>query len=213
MLKLMNKKGELIVLSGPSGSGKGTLLKEIFARRGEKIFYSISATTRSPREGERDGIEYYFLSKDKFQELIDNDGMLEHAEYCGNFYGTPKAAVFEKLLAGIDVVLEIEVQGAMQIRQSYPKAIFIFNMPPSFTVLEKRLRGRGTEIEEVIRKRLHTAIQEISYADQYDYIIINDEISIAADEFEAIAYSNKCKSKRMKDFVDGVLCDARAAEK
>ena len=208
----MYKKGELIVISGPSGSGKGTLLKEIFARRGEKIFYSISATTRSPREGERDGIEYHFLSREQFEELIDHNGMLEHAEYCGNFYGTPRAAVLEKLLAGIDVVLEIEVQGAMQIRQSYPEAIFVYNMPPSYAVLEKRLRGRGTECEEVIRKRLHTAVLEISYADKYDYIIINNEISIAADEFEAIVYSNKCKAEYMKEFVDGVLADARVAD-
>ncbi len=208
----MTKKGELIVLSGPSGSGKGTLLKELFARRGEKLFYSISATTRSPREGECHGVDYYFLSKEQFRDLIANDGMLEHAEYCGNYYGTPKAAVFEKLLAGIDVVLEIEVQGAMQIRKNYPQAVFIFNMPPSYAVLEKRLRGRGTETEEVIKKRLHTAIQEIADAHQYDYILINDEIAAAANEFEAIVSTQKNKSEYMLDFVNQVLADAKTAD-
>jgi guanylate kinase len=166
------KKGRLIVVSGSSGSGKGTVLGELL-KLSERFCYSVSATTRAPREGEQDGVNYFFVDRERFLRMVENNQMLEHAEYCGNLYGTPKEFVCSKLEEGINVLLEIEVQGAMQIKEKFPESVLIFITPPDFHSLRKRLYERATESSEVIRKRLETALTEIKAAVNYDYIILN----------------------------------------
>lgn len=189
------KKGLLLVISGPSGSGKGTVLSQVFSNN-PNIFYSISATTRSPRPGDVDGEQYYFLTKEQFEQKIKDGGMLEYAEYCGNYYGTPKAPVEEKCANGFDVVLEIEVQGAIQVKKLNPDCVTIFITPPSLEVLEKRLRGRGTEPENVIESRLETARKEMALKDKYDYIVVNDKVSDAASKIQSIIVAEKLKAGR-----------------
>ncbi|MBQ5321627.1 MAG: guanylate kinase [Oscillospiraceae bacterium] len=189
----MNKqKGKLLVVSGPSGCGKGTVLKKVL-KENSNIYYSVSATTRAPRYGEENGIHYYFITKEEFEKKISEGGMLEYAEYVGNYYGTPKDIVLAKLEKGYDVILEIEVKGAMQIRKAVPEAILVFIAPPSMEELEKRLIGRGTEKLDVIKSRLKKAEKEMQYQNEYDYLVINDEISIAAEEIAAILKSEKLK--------------------
>ena len=167
----MNKqRGLLIVLSGPSGVGKGTVRKELFSQPDTNYEYSISMTTRNPREGEVDGVDYFFRTREEFESLIEQGGLLEHAEFVGNYYGTPLAYVQETLEAGRDVFLEIEVQGAAQIRKKAPEALFIFLAPPSISELEQRLVGRGTETEDVIARRIATAREEVEMMSLYDYV-------------------------------------------
>jgi guanylate kinase len=196
----MNKKGLLVVLSGPSGSGKGTVLRELLNEE-ENIFLSVSATTRSPRPGEENGVHYFFLNREEFETEIQNDGMLEHASYCGNYYGTPKKPVFDRCDNGQDVILEIEVQGAMQVLEKYEEAVSIFIMPPSLTELRERLIGRQTEDMETVEKRLTTALEEMKYAGKYDYVVVNDSIKEAVQDIKAILRSEKLKSRRMADFL------------
>ena len=203
---MRNRKGLLIVLSGPSGSGKGTVLKELLAKN-NNLFLSVSATTRSPREGEVHGKHYYFLSKDEFEARIAGDGMLEYASYCGNYYGTPKDAVYEMLNAGKDVILEIEVQGAMQIKERCPDAVFVFVMPPSMNELKHRLTDRRTEDAETVVKRMQAAVDEIRASYQYDYIVVNDTVSEAANTLDEIIRVQKCSTGHMKEFIDEVLED------
>lgn len=174
-------KGKLFIVSGPSGSGKSTLLHEVFPRR-EKLFFSVSATTREPREGEQEGVDYYYVSRERFEEMIEAGEFLEHAEYAGNLYGTPKPPVEERLESGCDVALDIETQGAAQVKEHMPEAVSVFIMPPSLEELERRLRGRGTESDEKIQKRLDTARHEIEKAPTYDFIVVNDVISRAAQK-------------------------------
>ena len=181
----MHKKGQLYVFTGPSGTGKGTILGRVLAED-RNVFLSVSATTRAPREGEQDGVHYYFLSKPEFEEKIAQDAFLEHAQYVGNYYGTLEAPVDEQLNAGRDVVLEIEVQGAMQIHKKRPDAVMVFIAPPSFEELAARLRGRGTEDEEKVRKRLETAKEELKSRDRFDYVVVNDEIDRAVRELQGI---------------------------
>lgn len=200
------KKGTLLVLSGPSGSGKGTLVKE-YTDRYSDVFVSVSATTRQPREGEKHGVNYFFLTKEEFEKKIDEGGFLEHAQFCENYYGTPRESVYEKLNAGIDVILEIEVQGAFLVKENCPDAVLVFTIPPSYEILRQRLIGRGTESALVVEKRLATALDEMKLADKYDYIIINDKIETAADELRAIFVSEKCKTENNNDFIKGVLND------
>lgn len=200
----MKNKGLLIIFSGPSGCGKGTLMKELLARN-DNVFLSVSATTRSPREGEQNGVHYYFLTKERFEELIAAEGMLEHACYCGNYYGTPKAAVEEKLNEGKDVILEIEVQGALQVMHKRPDAVSIFVLPPSAAELEHRLVGRNTEDRETIEKRLTQAKEEMKYAAQYDYAVVNDDLSEAVNELEAILAAEKCNTKRIAEQISEIL--------
>lgn len=192
---IMPEKGLLIVVSGPSGSGKGTVLNKLFSLR-NGIFYSVSATTREPRPGEIEGKNYFFLSKEEFTRQIASGNMLEHAQYCGNYYGTPRIAVEERLNRGDDVILEIDVQGAAKIRQSCPDSVSIFLMPPSLAELEKRLKSRGTESEEKIRNRLATAKAEIDARENYDYIVINDVISTAAKKISSIITAEKLRTIR-----------------
>lgn len=194
------QKGTLIVLSGPSGSGKGTLVNE-YVKNFEDVFVSISATTRAPREGEKHGVNYYYMSVEEFEEKINENGFLEHAQFCGNYYGTPRDKVEEALNEGKDVILEIEVQGAFQVKANYPGAVLVFTMPPSFEILRERLIGRGTESMEVVEKRLCRAGEEIESAPGYDYLIINNTIEKAVRDLRAIFDAEKCKVKNNVEFI------------
>ncbi len=176
-------KGLLIVVSSPSGGGKGTILGEYFKCCGHDVKYSVSATTRAPREGEIDGEHYHFITKKEFVEMIDAGEMLEYAEYCDNYYGTPKAPVHKALDKGTDVLLEIEVKGGAQIKALEPECVSIFITPPSLEVLEKRLRGRQTETEDKIKLRLETAKEEMECAKDYDHVIVNDILEKAVEDF------------------------------
>ena len=167
------KRGVLFVFSGPSGVGKGTLKAKLFEEFADRIAYSVSATTRGPREGEVDGKDYFFISRQEFERRVKNNEFLEHAEFAGNCYDTPRAYVEKLLDSGMNVVLEIDVQGALQVMKSMPECVSVFILPPSFEELEHRLRGRGTETEEKVRERLETAKRELPYAPQYDYQIVN----------------------------------------
>ncbi len=192
----MNKsRGLLVVFSGPSGSGKGTVLKEAL-KKSDDLCVSVSATTRAPRDGETDGVDYMFYTKEQFLDLVSENGFLEWACFCENYYGTPRAKIEELLSTGKDVVLEIEVQGAMKIKQKCPDAVLIFNLPPSLEILKERLVGRKTDAEDVIKKRLETANWEISQAPKYDYVLVNDKIEDAADTFLAIIKGEKCNIAR-----------------
>ena len=175
----MNKRGKLLVLSGPSGCGKGTVLRALMEGRSDMAF-SVSATTRAPRPGEVDGREYYFVSRQRFAEMVEQGELLEHAEFVGNCYGTPKTPVLSQLAAGKHVLLDIEVQGAAQVKKAMPEAVTVFLVPPSLEELERRLRGRGTETEEKIRQRLKTAEYEMTLAPDYDHIVVNDVVERAA---------------------------------
>lgn len=191
------RKGNLYVISGPSGAGKGTVMGE-FLPKHPNLFYSVSATTRAPRPGEIDGVNYYFMEKEAFEKLKSENGFLESATFCENHYGTPRKAVMDRLENGTDVILEIEVQGAMQVMESYPEGIFIFIAPPSMEELKRRLCGRGTETEEVIQKRLARAAEEMALREKYTYIVVNDTPEGAAAELEAIMKkeeARKCGSK------------------
>lgn len=192
----LNEKGLLIVLSGPSGVGKGTVRKALFEIPGHNLDYSVSMTTRSMRPGEVDGKDYYFVSKEEFEQRIKENKFLEYAEFVGNYYGTPLDKVEEKLAAGKEVVLEIEVQGALQVRKKCPDAVFIFLAPPSKQALYDRLHRRGTESEDKIRERVEKANKEFELAYKYDYIVINDEVNNAADRIMAIVRAEHAKTER-----------------
>ena len=192
-----DRKGLLVVFSGPSGVGKGTVRKKFFEKMGDKLYYSISMTTRGIREGETDGVDYHFVTKEKFLEEIQKDNVLEYNEYVGNFYGTPKDVVFEKINSGIDVVLEIEVNGAKMIKEKVPNCVSIFIAPPSYEALKERLVGRNTEPPDVIEKRLIKAEDEISSANLYDYVVINDDVDEASNEVISIIESEHLRVDRI----------------
>lgn len=203
----MDKQGVLIVLSGPSGCGKGTVLSE-FLKAHEDVFISISATTRSPRPGEINGKHYYFITKEQFEEELENDDMLEYAYYCGNYYGTPRKEVYKKLAEGRDVILEIEVQGARQIREKCKEAVLVFVIPPSMDELKERLIGRKTEDIDTINKRIAIAFDELKTAYSYDYVVVNDTVENAAKRIEHIIEAEKYNINNMKKYIDEVLEDA-----
>ena len=196
----MNKKGLLLVVSGPSGAGKGTICKA-FLEKNKNVKLSISATTRSPREGEVEGVNYFFVTKEKFKGMIDNGELLEHAQIYDNFYGTPKAAILENLEQGYDVLLEIEMQGARQIKEVYPEGVFIFILPPSLDELKSRIVGRGTETEEQINKRYGSAFEEICQIENYDYFIVNKHIDQSAKELSDMISAEKNKVRRYKNHI------------
>ncbi|MGN0587852.1 MAG: guanylate kinase [Oscillospiraceae bacterium] len=199
-------KGSLFIVSGPSGCGKGTILAEVL--KDERFYYSISATTRAPRPGETDGINYHFLTKEKFEELIANDGMLEYASYCDNYYGTPLKPVEDMLNEGKHVILEIEVQGALNVMKKRPDAVSVFILPPSLKELRRRLNKRGTETEEVIEKRLSQAEREIKMASQYDYVMINGELELAVNDLLSIIRAQELKKDKSGYLIDEVLNNA-----
>ncbi|MCI8653865.1 MAG: guanylate kinase [Angelakisella sp.] len=190
-----NNRGALIVFSGPSGSGKGTVLGEYFKSHPEAAF-SVSATTRKPRPGEIDGTSYHFVSRERFEEMIREGEVLEYTQYNGNYYGSPAGPIRKELEAGRDVVLEIEVDGAMQVRERFPEALLIFVLPPSFGELERRLTGRGTETPEEIAGRLAAARRELRQAHRYDYLLINDQVEEAAARLGEIIRAAKCTPAR-----------------
>ena len=191
--------GLLIVLSGPSGAGKGTLCQELL-RQMPNLRYSVSSTTRCPRPGEVEGIHYYFRQRQEFEAMLARDELLEWAEFCDNYYGTPRFAVEQAIQEGLDVILEIEIQGALQIKKRFSQGVFTFIVPPSLDVLSERIHKRGTESEKVIQKRLATAIQELEYVSEYDYVVINDEVPVAVNKLKSILIAEKCRVKR-KPFV------------
>lgn len=184
-------KGQLFVLSGPSGAGKGTICKEILEN--DKVKLSVSMTTRMPRDGEVEGVNYYYVSEEEFKKIIDEKGFLEYAQVYGNYYGTPKSEVMDLMNDGLDVVLEIDIQGALQIRDAYPQAIFIFILPPSMTELRKRITGRGSETEESLKMRLGAALEEVAYIDKYDYCVINGDLREAVHRVASIITAEHCR--------------------
>lgn len=197
-------KGLTIVVSAPSGGGKGTILSEVF-KTNSNLKYSISATTRNPRPGEKHGEQYYFTSTEDFKKLIDQGKMLEYAEFCDNYYGTPLVPVEEMTASGTDVILEIEVQGGAQVKKIKPDCVSIFITPPSMEVLEKRLRRRGTETDDVIQKRLNTAREEIKVAKNYDYIVVNDALEDAVRDINAIIMAEKLKYTRNQEVINSMI--------
>lgn len=193
-------RGTLLVVTGPSGAGKGTVLGRVLPAF-DGLHYSISATTRQPRPGEVDGKSYYFLTHERFRAMIAGDELLEYAEYVGNYYGTPAAPVELELAAGNDVVLEIEVQGALMVKQKRPDAVLVFIIPPDFSLLEQRLRGRGSEPDDVIARRLEKARSEYKSGDRYDYIVVNDDLDEAVKELTSIITAQRCKTEKRIDLL------------
>ncbi|WP_286312363.1 guanylate kinase [Romboutsia ilealis] len=195
---MLNRKGLLLVVSGPSGAGKGTICKALL-NKNDQIKLSVSATTRKPRNGEVHGVNYFFIEKEEFTKMIENGEFLEHAQIYDNFYGTPKAAIIECLEKGQDVILEIEMQGARQIKEVYPEGVFIFVLPPSLEELKSRIVGRGTETKEEIEKRFSCAFEEINQIVNYDYFIVNEDIEKSVNDVEAIISAEKNKVTRYKN--------------
>lgn len=194
----MKEKGLLIVLSGPSGVGKGTVRKAIFSQPDMQFEYSISCTTRNPREGEVDGVDYFFKTKEQFEEMIKQDQLLEYAQFVGNYYGTPVEYVQQTLDSGRDVFLEIEIEGARQVREKFPTGLFIFLAPPSLKELEHRIITRGTETEEIIKHRMDVARKEIDLMSLYDYVVENDKIENAVKKINAIVIAEHLRRERVE---------------
>ncbi len=201
----MQEKGLLIVLSGPSGVGKGTVRKEIFSQADTAFEYSISVTTRKPREGEVDGVDYFFKSREEFEALIKNGKLLEYAEFVGNYYGTPVDYVRQTLDKGKDVFLEIEVKGARQVREKFPEGLFIFLMPPSLSELKNRIVTRGTETEDIIHNRMLTAREEIEMMKLYDYVVVNDQVELACERIKSIVVAEHCRRERVEQIYKKLL--------
>ena len=198
----MTKRGLLIVLSGPSGVGKGTVRAAIFSKGEQKFVYSISATTRLPRTGETDGVDYFFKTREEFEQMIQNKQLLEYAEYVGNYYGTPLEYVENTLEQGKDVFLEIDVQGAIQVRELMPDGVFIFLTPPDLNELESRIVNRGTDSDEVIAKRMKTAREELELMKYYDYSVVNDTVDNAVQKIEAIIQTEHLRIVRNLDTIE-----------
>ncbi len=199
----MKRKGILVVVSGFSGAGKGTLMKNLL-KNYDNYALSISMTTRKPREGEQDGKEYFFVSKEAFEEKAGQDGLVEYACYCGNYYGTPREYVETQLGMGKDVILEIEIQGALKVKEKFPSALLLFVMPPSVKQLEERLTGRGTETPEVIGQRLRRASEEADGIEDYDYIVVNDDLEICTKELHSIISAAHNTVGRNESFIENM---------
>ena len=196
-------KGIPIVISAPSGCGKDTILEQLF-KINDNLAYSVSATTRAMREGEIDGVSYHFHTRESFESMIKNNEVLEYTEYCGNYYGTPKKAVEDMLNEGKDVILKIEVEGAMNIKKIFPECVLIFILPPSFAELDRRLRKRGTETEETIAARIAQAKNELDYADKFDYLIVNGELEKAVADVNTVILSEKMSAKRNSQLLEHI---------
>lgn len=204
----MSRKGILVVISGFSGVGKGTLMKRLTEQYGHYAL-SISATTRAPRDGEEDGREYFFKTKEEFEQMIAEDELVEYACYCGNYYGTPREYVDDQMEQGRDVILEIELQGARKVREKYPDALLLFVMPPDADTLVQRLRGRGTETEEVIRERLARAAEESEGMEEYDYMVINDDLDVSVNMVHNLIETQHNKISCNLDFVEQIRNDVK----
>jgi guanylate kinase len=202
----MNNKGLLFVVSAPAGCGKDTILEQMF-KKTENVGYSVSATTRAPREGEENGVHYHFVTRERFEEMIHNSEVLEYTEYCGNYYGTPRKGVEELLAQGKDVILKIEVEGAMNIKRLFPECCLVFILPPSLAELERRLRKRGTETEDKILLRTEQARNELNYAENYDYLIVNGELSEAVDDLIAVIRAEKLRRARNLELLSEIKGD------
>lgn len=208
----MKNEGILIVVSGFSGAGKGTLMKE-FLKTYDNYALSISMTSRGPRPGETDGKEYFFVDRETFEQKIAEDGFIEYAQYCDNYYGTPADYVNSQLKEGKDVILEIEIQGAMKVKERFPDALLLFVMPPSAEELQRRLVGRGTETEEVIAKRMSRANEEALGIEQYDYIVINDDLERCTEEMHSIVQATHNEPKRNQAFIDQIRTELKKYSK
>ena len=195
---MQGNRGILIVISGPSGAGKGTICKALLEKH-DNIFISVSATTRAPREGEVEGVNYYFLTKEAFEEKVNNNGFLEYANVHGNFYGTPKVNVEKMLDEGKDVILEIDIQGALQVKENFKEGVFIFILPPSMEELKQRIIKRGSETEESLMTRFKNAYKEINYVSKYNYAVVNDKLEVAVSKVEGIIAAEKCRVDRIKE--------------
>lgn len=200
----MEKQGILIVVSGFSGAGKGTLMKRLLSVHGEEYALSVSATTRKPREGEVHGREYFFSSTEEFEKMIAQDELIEYAKYVEHYYGTPKAYVMEQLEAGKDVILEIEIQGALKVKEKYPDTLLLFVTPPSATELRNRLIGRGTETLDVIEARMARAVEEAEFMDQYDYLVVNDDLDTCVEAMHQIIRAEHEASRRNAPFMERI---------
>ena len=202
MIKSKNT-GQIIVISAPSGAGKGTIIKKLLENNSKDRWLSVSATSRKPREGEKEGVNYYYLTEEEFKKKVDEDYFLVFTNYAGNYYGTPREYIKKKVNKGIDVFLEIEIEGANNIKKLIPEALFIFIMPPSLKELVKRLKGRGTETNEKIIKRFNAAYKEVNEVTKYNYVVVNDEVDTAVDKIEAIIKAEKCRVDRIEEvFLD-----------
>ena len=201
---MIKPEGILLVISGPSGAGKGTICKALLEKRPD-MAYSISCTTRQPRNGEVDGKNYFFKTREEFEKMIANDGFLEHADVYGNYYGTPKAYVLDQVAQGKDIILEIDPQGALQVKRNYPNGVFVFIVPPSLTELSKRIYKRGTDAVDVIKKRLSSATAELAYASRYDYIVVNDEVEKATSKVNNIVSTEHLRAGRTFYIVDEIV--------
>ena len=199
---MQTNRGILLVLSGFSGSGKGTVVKEVMKKYSDTYALSISATSRQPRPGERDGIEYFFKTREEFEEMITKDELVEYAQYVSNYYGTPKAYVEEQLAAGKDVILEIEIQGALKIKEKFPETLLLFMTPPSADELKDRLVGRGTETMDVVESRLARAVEEAQGIEKYDYIIVNDDLEECVEHFHSIVSNEHDRVFRKQQFIE-----------
>ncbi len=203
-------RGILTVVSGFSGAGKGTIMKELMKVHGERYALSISATTRAPRPGETEGVEYFFRSREEFEQMIADEALIEYAAYVGNYYGTPRAYVEEQLAAGRDVILEIEIQGALKVKRRFPDTLLLFVTPPSAAILKERLTGRGTETSDVIESRLVRAAEEICGIEAYDYLIVNDRLQECVERVHQIISNERYRISRNESFLAGMRAELDA---